>query len=129
MKISEIRKAYETLSGTFSKTARALALSGIAIAWLFMPYFEKNRNMRCFIILAICVFVIMILCDLLQNYYLSKTWYAYYIRMKEDFGKDENTDVKEDEKKNSFAWLLYDIKFYLLIVGYVLLAIGFFLIA
>lgn len=125
MKVREIREAYEELSGTFSKTSRTLALSGIAIAWFFMRYFTGHRCMLVLIVLAICAFVIMLLADLLQNYVLSKRWYSYYVTMKEVHHKDEDDDIKEDEKKNCFAWLLYDLKFWLLLSGYLLLAICF----
>ena len=128
MKVREIREAYEELSGTFSKTARTLALSGIAIAWFFMRYFTGHKGMLVFVVLAICAFVLMILADLLQNYILSKIWYRYYKTMKEVYHKGEEDEVKEDEGKNKFAWLLYDVKFWLLLSGYVLLAICFFIL-
>ena len=35
MKLSEIRKAYEELSGLLSKISRQLAFAGIGIVWLF----------------------------------------------------------------------------------------------
>lgn len=124
MKVREIREAYEDLSGTFSKTSRTLALSGIAIAWFFMPYFKGHISMLMINILAICAFIIMIFADLLQNFILSKIWYSFYKRMK-DLHKDEEDDVKEDENKNKLAWFLYDLKFWLLISGYGLLAICF----
>lgn len=126
MKIREIREAYEALSGTYSKSSRTLALSGVAIVWLFMPYFKESKMLMVINLLAACSFVLMIFADLLQNYILSKVWYSYYKRMKEVFKKDEEDDVKEDEKKNKIGWLLYDAKFWLLIVGYSLLIICFF---
>ena len=125
MKLKEIREAYEVLSGTFSKTSRTLALSGIAIAWFFMPYFKGHRLMLSLSVIAICIFVVMILADLLQNYIMSKKWYNFYIRMKEVHHKDEEYEVKEDEDKNKIGWLLYDAKFYLLIIGYLFLVFCF----
>jgi len=125
MKVREIREAYEELSSTFSKTSRTLALSGIAIAWFFMRYFTEHRYILILIVLSICAFVIMLLADLLQNYILSKRWYSYYITMKETYHKGEDDDIKEDEQKNSFAWFLYDLKFWILLSGYILLAICF----
>lgn len=125
MKLREIREAYEELSGSFSKTARTLALSGIAIAWFFMPYFKEHRLMISLSVMAICTFVVMILADLLQNYILSKKWYNFYITMKDVHRKDEEDEVKEDEDKNKIGWLLYDAKFYLLIIGYLFLVFCF----
>ena len=87
MKLSEIREAYEVLSGTFSKSSRTLALSGIAIAWFFLPYFKYEKILIIFIIIATISFVLVMTADLLQNYLLSKKWYDYYILMKETFKK------------------------------------------
>ena len=125
MKLREIREAYEVLSGTFSKTSRTLALSGIAIAWFFMPYFKGYNKMLVFNVLAICAFVLVLLGDLLQNYILSKKWYSYYTKMKDIHHKDEEDDIKEPEDDNKIGWLLYDCKFWVLLTGYVLLAICF----
>lgn len=124
MKVREIREAYEELSGSFSRTARTLALSGVAMAWFFMPYFKGHNSIFILNVLAICAFVFMIFADLLQNYILSKTWYSFYKRMR-DLRKDEEDDVKEDENKNNIGWFLYDCKFWLLLSGYLLLAICF----
>lgn len=128
MKLREIREAYEELSGSFSKTARTLAISGIAIAWLFLPYFKSQKHVLFLIILAICVFVFMLLADILQNYILSKKWYHFYILMKDVHHKDEEDEIKEDEKKNTLGWLLYDSKLWLLIAGYGLLMVCFVLL-
>lgn len=125
MKLSEIREAYEVLSGTFSKISRTLALSGIAIGWFFMPYFKGYNSMLALNVLAIFAFVLVLLCDLLQNYILSRIWYAYYLKMKEVHHKDEDDDVKEPEHLNNVGWVLYHSKFWLLLSGYVLLAICF----
>ena len=47
MKLEEIRKSYEDISRTFSNTVRNLAISGIAIAWLFMT--KDNTNFKLFV--------------------------------------------------------------------------------
>lgn len=125
MKLKEIREAYEVLSGTFSKTSRTLALSGIAIGWLFIQFFQGHNRIVIIDVTAIIAFVIMILLDLLQNYYLSVTWYEYYNEMKEKYHKGEDDEVKENEHLNDLGWIFYKSKFVMLIVGYSLLAICF----
>lgn len=125
MKLKEIREAYEVLSGTFSNASRTLALSGIAIGWFFMHYFKDHKLIIILNIIAICAFVLMVLADLLQNYILSKRWYDYYIEMKEKYHKDEEEDVKENEKLNDIGWTLYHCKFWLLLAGYILVALCF----
>ena len=125
MKVSEIREAYEALSGTFSKTSRTLALSGVAIVWFFMPYFKESKALMVINLLAACAFVLMIFSDLIQNYILSIIWYRYYKRMKVSFDKNEEDEVKEDEGKNKIGWLLHKVKFWLLILGYLMIFICF----
>lgn len=125
MKLKEIREAYEVLSSTFSKTSRTLALSGIAIGWFFMQYFRDYKLIIILNIFSISAFVFMVLADLLQNYILSMRWYNYYIKMKEKYHKDEEDDVKENEKLNDIGWTLYHCKFWLLLGGYVCLALCF----
>ncbi len=125
MKLKEIREAYEALSGTFSKTSRTLALSGIAIGWFFMQYFQGRNWIVIIDVIAIIAFVFMILADLLQNYTLSIRWYDYYNEMKEKYHKEEDDEVKENEHLNDWGWTLYKTKFTMLIAGYILLAFCF----
>lgn len=124
MKLEEIRKDYEDLSRTFSSTVRSLAISGIAISWLFMSKGDINA-MKFVLIAALSFFIITLFADLIQNYQLSLTWYSYYVLMKEKFGKHENDEVKEPEQKNNLGWLLYKAKLWTLILGYILIFVYF----
>lgn len=124
MTLEEIRKSYEDISRTFSNTVRNLAISGIAIAWLFMTK-ENNSTMLYVLIAAMFFFIITLFADLIQNYQLSITWYRYYVLMKEKFGKKEEDEVKEPEDNNKLGWLLYKGKLWTLILGYILIIIYF----
>ena len=106
MKLKEIRKDYEDLSRTFSSTVRNLAISGIAISWLFMSKGDID-TLKSMLIVALVFFIITLFADLIQNYMLSITWYKYYILMKEKYGRNEEDEVKEPEEKNQLGWLLY----------------------
>lgn len=117
MKLSEIRKGYEETSGTFSSKARTLALSGIAIAWLFMSK-DKTRELPASLIISVCGFVVTILLDLLQNYILSVKWYSFYKQMRAK-GVKEDDEVDEPESNNKWAWIIYHVKLYTLIIGYI----------
>ena len=70
MKLEEIRKSYEDISRTFSNTVRNLAISGIAIAWLFMTK-KDTGTMMLVLIAAMFFFIITLFADLIQNYQLS----------------------------------------------------------
>lgn len=124
MKLEEIRKSYEDISRTFSNTVRNLAISGIAIAWLFMTK-ENGGIMLYVLIAAMFFFIITLFADLIQNYQLSITWYRYYVLMKEKFGKKEDDEVKEPEDNNKWGWLLYKGKLWTLIFGYILIIVYF----
>ena len=124
MKLEEIRKSYEDLSRTFSNTVRNLAISGIAIAWLFITK-EDTGTMLLVLIAAMFFFIITLFADLIQNYQLSLTWYNYYTLMKDKYGRGESEDVKEPESKNKWGWLLYKGKLWTLVAGYILVFVYF----
>lgn len=124
MKLKEIRKDYEDLSRTFSSTVRNLAISGIAISWLFMSKGDID-TLKSMLIVALVFFIITLFADLIQNYMLSITWYKYYILMKEKYGRNEEDEVKEPEEKNQLGWLLYKIKLWTLVLGYILIFVYF----
>ena len=120
MKLEDIRKSYEDLSRTFSNTVRNLAISGIAIAWLFMT--KEDTDIMLFVLIAaMSFFIITLFADLVQNYHLSITWYNYYTLMKDKHGKEETEEVKEPESKNKWGWYLYKSKLWTLIGGYLLI--------
>ena len=124
MKLKEIRKDYEDLSRTFSSTVRNLAISGIAISWLFMSKVDID-TLKSMLIVALVFFIITLFADLIQNYMLSITWYKYYILMKEKYGRNEEDEVKEPEEKNKLGWILYKGKLLTLVIGYVLIFVYF----
>ena len=124
MKLEEIRKSYEDLSRTFSNTVRNLAISGIAIAWLFMNK-EDTGALLFVLIAAMFFFIITLFADLIHNYHLSITWYNYYELMKNKHGKDERDEVKEPENKNEWGWRLYQGKLWTLVAGNILVFLYF----
>ena len=126
MKLEEIRKAYEDTSCTFSSTVRTLAISGIAIGWLFIDKGSQG-SIILVIFLALLLFVLTLFADLIQNRILSLQWYDYYKTMKVKHHKSEEDEISEPENKNIWGWRLYKAKFWTLIVGYILIIISFFL--
>lgn len=122
MKLEDIRKGYEETSGTFSSTVRTLAISGTAIAWLFMT--KKNVNEASMLLICALGFcVLTLIADLLQNYILSIKWYNFYKKRREE-GKNEDCEVDESESKNKWGWYLYHAKLATLVIGYILIVLG-----
>ena len=124
MKLKEIREAYEDTSRTFSSTVRTLAISGIAIGWLFI---DKGCQWPIVIFFALLLFVLTLFADLIQNRSLSLQWYDYYQTMKVKHHKAEEDEISEPESKNTLGWLFYKAKFWTLILGYLLIFTSFLL--
>ena len=122
MKLEEIRKSYEDLSRTFSNTVRHLCISGIAIVWLFLTKYNVD-TIPTVLAFALLFFIITLFADIIQNYYLSITWYNYYTLMKDKYNKQEDDEIKEPEEKNNWGWLLYKGKLWSLAIGYILIFI------
>ena len=79
MKQSDIREAYEELSGLLSKFNRQLAFAGIGIVWLFRVT-DKSGNVTIDpeMLTPILCFVISFAFDLLQYLWSSYVWYIFY---------------------------------------------------
>lgn len=122
MKLREIREAYEDLSRTCSSTIRSLALSGIAISWLFIKE-EVYGCSKLLYILAMVFFVFSLFSDLMQSYSLSQTWYKFYSEKRKQ-GVKEEEEVNEPEEENNNAWFLYRFKLIMLIGGYVMIVLN-----
>lgn len=125
MKLSEIRSAYEEISGKLSDISRQLCFAGFAIIWIF-----NNEDK------GICVpkelyWPTLLLCaslflDLWQYIISTSIWYGYYLHKRKKNEKDEDIDINEPEWLNIVPWLLFAVKIISLIIGYIL--IGKFLI-
>ncbi len=126
MTLREIREAYEDHSRTCSSSIRNLALSGIAISWLFIKE-EMYGCSKLLYILAMVFFVFSLFSDLMQSYSLSKTWYKFYSGKRKQ-GVKEEEEVNEPEEENNNAWFLYRFKLIMLIGGYVMVVINLFML-
>ena len=118
MKLSEIREAYEELSGSLSKFNRQLAFAGIGIVWLFrVTDSTGNSTLNPKMLTPILCFVISFAFDLLQYLYLSIAWYIYYWCQR-DKGTKEDIEVNEPEYMNIPAWIMWFLKVVALIIAY-----------
>lgn len=118
MKLSEIRKAYEDISGSLSKFNRQLAFAGIGIVWLFRATDDNgNTAIDSELITPILCFVVSFCFDLLQYFWQSYAWYIYYW-YKKGTGVKEDEEVNEPEWPNIIAWIMFTIKVSALITAY-----------
>ena len=118
MKLSEIREAYEKLSGSLSKFNRQLAFAGIGIVWLFrVTDSAGNTTVDSGMLVPVLLFVISFAFDLLQYLYLSIAWYVYYWCQRKK-GVIEDGEVNEPEYMNVPAWIMWFFKVVALIIAY-----------
>ena len=126
MKLSEIRKAYEDLTGKLSDINRQLCFAGFAIIWIF----NKTKGDIAVpeeLYLPTFLLCCSIFSDILQYAISSVIWYFYYCCKKEE-GKDDNeVNVNEPEIFNMIPWFLFICKIISLICAYI--KIGIFLIS
>lgn len=121
MKLSEIREAYEELSGKLSDINRQLCFAGFAVIWIFNKS-EEGISIPQELYKPTFFFVLSLLLDILQYTISTFIWYFYYLnKRKED--KDENTqEVCEPEYLNILSWILFISKVALSLYGYFVLA-------
>lgn len=119
MKLSEIRKDYEDLSGSLSKYNRQLAFAGIGIIWLFRTT-ETNGSTSIDpeMLTPIFCLVISFAFDLLQYLWQSLWWYLYYLYKREQ-GSNEDEEMNEPEWPNMIAWGMFSIKVCALMAAYI----------
>ena len=119
MKLSEIRKDYEELSGLLSKFNRQLAFAGIGIVWLFRTTDAQGESsIDTEMITPILCFVISFGFDLFQYLWQSYAWYIFYW-YKRNLGCQEEDEMNEPEWPNVIAWILFTIKVVALIAAYI----------
>lgn len=126
MKLSEIREAYEEISGKLSDINRQLCFAGFAIIWIFNKT-DKEISVPTELFLPALFLCASLFFDLLQYAISSLVWYGYYLCHQKKDQKDEDVNVNEPEWLNVISWLLFIAKIISLIIGYIL--IGRFLIS
>lgn len=118
MKLSEIRVAYEHLSGTLSNVCRSLVFAGIGIVWIFVKMKNSCIELPESFIYPLQFFIWACIADLLQYVYQTTVWALYYWYHKSIKNKAEKTEMNESEWWNLIAWLLMFGKVILMGIGY-----------
>lgn len=124
MKLSEIRKDYEELSGLLSKLNRQLAFAGIGIVWLFRVTDAKGgTSIDPKMLTPILCFVISFAFDLLQYLWQSWVWYVFYWFKRCCKGLKEDDETNEPEWPNVIAWIMFTVKVGALMIAYIKLGL------
>ena len=126
MRLSEIRTAYEDLSGKLSDISRQLCFAGFAVIWIYNKS-DNNISVPQELYLPTLLLCVSLFFDVMQYLVASLSWYIFYLNKREKNTNDDNVEIKEPEKLNIVPWILFVLKIITLIVGYIY--IGKFLIS
>jgi hypothetical protein len=95
MKLEEAKSAFYEASATLSDNARKLCFAGIAIIWIFKVG-DNNAGGIAFsreLLWPLGAFVMGLALDVLQYFYKSTAWWAYYaFKHKRGIADDEDVD-------------------------------------
>lgn len=116
MKLDEIRKAYEDLSGSLSSVVRQINFAGIAIVWIFVEKEPKTVPLH---LHNACTFlVISIILDALQYFVGTLCWHMCYLFKHNKNVADKDIDIHESEWINVIPWLCIYAKTIVTAIGY-----------
>ena len=116
MKLDEIRKAYEDLSGSLSSVVRQINFAGIAIVWIFVG--KETGTVPQHLYNACTFLVISIILDALQYFVGTLCWHMCYLFKHEKNVADKNIDIHESEWINAIPWLCIYAKTIVTAIGY-----------
>jgi hypothetical protein len=120
MKLSEIREAYEELSGSASKLSRQLAFAGIGMIWIFRVSTGEQTTIPTALLWPAILLISSLGIDIIQYLLQSLTWYIYY-HYKKSKGIKEDISVDEPEFLNYFPWILFFAKISVMSMAYIML--------
>lgn len=118
MKLDEIRKAYEDLSGSLSSVVRQINFAGIAIVWIFVGKETETVSVPQHLYNACTFLVISIILDVLQYLVGTFSWHMCYLFKHKKNVADKDTDIHESEWVNVIPWLCIYAKTIVTAIGY-----------
>lgn len=126
MKLSEIRKTYEDLTGKLSDINRQLCFTGFGIIWIFNKTSNELSVPQDLYVPAVWL-ILALFIDVLQYVYSSIAWAIYYTRKRKNDKNDDKIEVNENTIINYPTWFLFILKIIAMCIGF--FQIGCFLIS
>lgn len=126
MKLSEIRKSYEDLTGKLSDINRQLCFTGFGIIWIFNKTSNELSVPQDLYLPAVWL-ILALFIDVLQYVYSSIAWAIYYTSKRKDDKNDDEVEVNENTIINYPTWGLFILKIIAMCIGF--FQIGCFLIS
>lgn len=126
LKLTEIRKTYEELTGKLSDINRQLCFAGFGIIWIFNKTSSESLvpnelyTPAAWLVLALSI-------DVIQYIYSSLAWAIYYTVKRKKDKNDDKIEVDECTKINYLTWFLFIVKIVAMCIGF--FKIGYFLIS
>lgn len=117
MKLSEIRKTYEDLTGKLSDINRQLCFTGFGIIWIFNKTGNELSVPQELYIPAIWL-IVSLFFDVIQYAYSSIAWAIFYTCKREKKKNDDDIDVNESTKINYLTWLFFILKIIAMCIGF-----------
>ena len=126
LKLSEIRKTYEDLTGKLSDINHQLCFAGFGIIWIFNK--TGNETIIPSELYEPAVWLVISLAiDVIQYVYSSIAWAIYYTTKRKRNKNDDKIEVDEPTGINYLTWILFSAKVITMCIGFY--KIGFFLIS
>jgi hypothetical protein len=124
MQLSDLRSAYEGLSGKASEIVRQLSLAGIGLVWLFRNGSDKAPLINEELLRASLFIVLALFFDFLQ--YLAGTiiWFLFF-RYKEKHGTSEADEFLAPPALTWPTWVLFFLKSAMMLMAYSIYLIPF----
>jgi hypothetical protein len=127
--MEDLEKLIDHYSSKASEYCHHLGIAGIGIIWVLNTRdYHAPCTSRLLLAIAFLLFIVTITVSLIHYFSLAKRADNHYHYHAREFEKDGIIDsaslskklVDEDPKIESYSWMFFDIKFYTLILAYVL---------
>jgi hypothetical protein len=108
-----------------STIARTLALSGFGIIWLIITENEDISIKEPLLFSSLLLLAIGILLDFLQYFLGGLFWIQFYYQ-KSNSGITGDTEIEGDYWRTNTLYIIYALKFIVLLIAYILVIISIF---
>ena len=118
MELKDYKKTSQDYSAKASEIARQVNFAGIGIIWIIKTSKTTIELNNCLILVPLILISISLLFDFAQ-YLIGSILWIYFYRTKEKAGVSKTSDVVSKPWRSNILYVLYYIKFALMIVAYI----------
>jgi hypothetical protein len=123
MKLEKVREEIYYFSQKAGEASQKLALSGIAIIWLFKSTDGSVNTFPLHLYWSLLLFIATLFIEFIHYLIFAPIWAIYYKKMYNEIHKTKKVDVESHEvpqpaAQNQFGWFLFGAKAITLLLGY-----------